>query len=98
MARGNSSVVASIDNEEPVQINSITNANTRITVTTDRCESNCHSDGSMCIQLPCSSNGNLEYLLIGCSTTKANGPAVNGGTTDEVCKVANIAWSYKDAW
>ena len=59
-ARGKSSIVASIYNEEPVQINSITNADTRITVTNDRCESNCDSDGGMCIQLPCSSNGNLE--------------------------------------
>ena len=97
MARGKSSVVAKISDVEPVHINSITNANTRITVTTDKCESNCHSDGGMCIQLSCSSNGNLEYLLIGCSATKANGPAVNGGITDEVCKVANIAWGYKDA-
>ena len=31
-----------------------------------------------------------------CSTTKVNKSAVNGGITNEVCKVANIDWGYKD--
>ena len=98
MARRITGIVTSIYNSKPVHINSITNANTRITVTTDRCESNCDSDGGVCIQLSCSSNGNLEYLLTGCSPTEANGSAVNGGTgSNEVCKVANITWSYEDA-
>ena len=90
-------VVGTIYNKKLVHINSITNANMGITVTTDRCEPNCDSDGGMCIQLPCSSNGNLEYLLSSCSPTKANGLAVNGGTgSNEVCEVANVAWVYKE--
>ena len=90
-------IVASICNEEPVHINSITDANIRITVTNDRCESDCDSDGGVCIQLPCSSNGNLEYLLITkFSTTKVNGSAVSGGITDEGCEVVNITWGYED--
>ena len=38
----------------------------------------------------------LEYLLIKFSTTKVNGSAVNGGITNEDCKVANITWGYED--
>ena len=92
-------VVASIYNDEPVHINSITNAKARITVTNSRCEPNCDSDGGMRIQLPCSSNGNLEYLLPVCSAaTKANGSAANGSTgINEICKVANIVWGYKNS-
>ena len=82
---------------KPVHVNSITNANGGITVTIDRCESNCDLDGGVCIQLSCSSNGNLKYLLImKFSTTKANGSAVNGGITDEGCEVVNITWGYED--
>ena len=90
-------IVVSIPNDELIHINSITNANKRITVTSDRCEPDCDSDGDVCIQLSCSSNGNLEYLLITkFSTTKVNGSAVSGGITDEGCEVVNITWGYED--
>ena len=94
-----SAIVAAIYNEESVLISSITKNNPGIIINhcPGRIEPNCDSDGDVYIQLPYSSNGNFQQLLVSCSRAKPNGTAVNGGTgIDEVCKVADIVWGYED--
>ena len=92
-------IVVTVYNNESVHINSIANSDPGIMINPccGRIEPNCDSNGGMCIQFPCISNGNVQQLIIICSLAKPNGTAVNGGTgIDEVRKVADVVRCYED--
>jgi len=92
-------IVCSIYHKESVYISSIANSNPRIIIDPcpGRIEPDCDSDGDVCIQLPCSSNGNFQQLLTTASRPQSNETAVNcGAGSNEVCKVADVFWSYED--